>query len=84
MTTATVKLYASLSSYLPPGARKNAIQLTLPPEATVLSTLAQLNVPRERCHLVLINGEFVPPSARAAQVLRDGDTLAVWPPVAGG
>ena len=84
MATATVKLYASLGSYLPSGADKNAIRLTLPVEATVMSTLEQLHVPQERCHLVLINGEFVPPGARASHVIRDGDTLAVWPPVAGG
>ncbi len=84
MATATVKLYASLGSYLPSGADKNAIRISLPGEATVTSTLERLQVPQERCHLVLVNGEFVPPSARASRVIRDGDTLAVWPPVAGG
>ncbi len=84
MATATIKLYASLGSYLPNGAQKNTAQVTLPGEATIASTLERLNVPRERCHLVLVNGEFVPPSARANHVIRDGDTLAVWPPVAGG
>jgi len=33
---------------------------------------------------VLINGVFVPPDERATSVLRDGDVLAVWPPIAGG
>jgi sulfur carrier protein ThiS len=33
---------------------------------------------------VLVNGIFVPPSQRQAKALSDGDTLAVWPPVAGG
>ncbi len=35
-------------------------------------------------HLVLVNGSFVGPEDRAARVLRAGDALAVWPPVAGG
>jgi molybdopterin converting factor small subunit len=26
----------------------------------------------------------VPPEERATSVLKDGDTLAVWPPIAGG
>ncbi len=84
MATATVKLYASLGSYLPNGADKNTIQVTLPGEATIAATLQRLHVPPERCHLVLVNGEFVPPGARANHVIQDGDTLAVWPPVAGG
>ena len=84
MTQATIKLYASLSQYLPPGANKNTASVALPDETTILQSLDELNVPRERCHLVLLNGEFVPPSARASHVIKDGDTVAVWPPVAGG
>jgi sulfur carrier protein ThiS len=38
----------------------------------------------EKCHLVLVNGIFVSPSARANTRIGEGDTLAVWPPVAGG
>jgi len=85
MTSATLKLYASLSDYLPPGAKDNAIMVELPPgEATVTAVLGKLNVPMERCHLVLVNGLFVPPSSRAALEVKDGDTIAAWPPVAGG
>ena len=84
MAQATVKLFASLGSYLPPGAKDNAIKLTLPDSSTIGSTLAQLNVPKEACHLVLLNGHFVAPSRRANHVVGDGDTIAVWPPVAGG
>lgn len=84
MATATVKLYASLSRYLPDGADKNTIQVVLPPAATVTSTLAGLQVPPGRCHLVLVNGVFVSPGARASRPVADGDVIAVWPPVAGG
>jgi sulfur carrier protein ThiS len=31
-----------------------------------------------------VNGVFIPPDARATTSLKDGDTLAVWPPIAGG
>ena len=85
MANATLKLFASLAEYLPPGARKNAIAITLPTEdATIAAALAELNVPKERCHLVLLNGIFVSPSERATCAVRDGDTIAAWPPVAGG
>jgi sulfur carrier protein ThiS len=34
--------------------------------------------------LVLINGVYLPPEARATHTLSEGDVLAIWPPVAGG
>jgi sulfur carrier protein ThiS len=84
MAQATVKLFASLSGYLPPGAKENTIKLTLSDSPTIGSALAQLNVPKEACHLVLLNGHFVSPSQRTSCAIDDGDTIAVWPPVAGG
>jgi sulfur carrier protein ThiS len=66
----TLKLYASLSDYLPADARHNQVaRYRLPPKLT---------------HLVLVNGAYVAPDARATKALRDGDQLAVWPPIAGG
>lgn len=84
MTTATVKLYASLSSYLPPGAVRNAVEVSLPADATVMAALEKFNVPEKLCHLVLLNGVFVPPRSRSVCVVANGDTIAAWPPVAGG
>ena len=80
----TLKLYATLGSFLPPGAERNAIQLDVTDGATIGDVLAQQNVPRETCHLILVNGIFSPPANADAKELVDGDTLAVWPPVAGG
>jgi len=84
MATATVKLYASLARYLPGNSEKNAIRVSLPPDATISSVFGELNLPPASCHLVLVNGTFIPPSLRAGHPLEDGDTLAAWPPVAGG
>lgn len=52
--------------------------------ASVLAILDGIGVPREMCHLVLVNGEYVAPSDRDSKTLKAGDALAVWPPVAGG
>ena len=79
-----VKLYAALAQYLPPQAADNVAELDLDPGATPASVLAGLGVPAKMCHLVLVNGVYVEPSLRDAQVLAEGDALAVWPPVAGG
>ena len=80
----TLKLYASLGSFLPPGAERNAIELDVKNGATIAEVLAQQQVPRETCHLMLVNGSFAPPAAADGKVLSEGYTLAVWPPVAGG
>jgi sulfur carrier protein ThiS len=81
----TFKLYASLGSFLPAEARKTSrIELDLPEGTTVLQAILGQGVPPERCSLVLINGVFVSISDRAHQHLREGDSLAIWPPVAGG
>ena len=80
----TLKLYASLGAFLPPGAERNAIQLDVPDGATVGAVLERHKVPRESCHLILVNGAFSPPATADGKMLSDGDTVAVWPPVAGG
>ena len=51
---------------------------------TVGGVLRDYSVPGNMCHLVLVNGVFIPPSERDEYKLKDGDSLAVWPPVAGG
>ena len=80
----TVKLYALLGGYLPPNSRDNAADLRVVEGASVMDVIRQLNLPLEHCHLVLVNGNFVPPSDRDARVLEQGDALAIWPPIAGG
>lgn len=80
----TLKLYASLGAFLPPGARRNMIELDTPEGTTVGQVLEAHQVPRENCHLILVNGNFAAPATADARQLNDGDILAVWPPVAGG
>ncbi|PIW26199.1 MAG: molybdopterin synthase sulfur carrier subunit [Rhodospirillales bacterium CG15_BIG_FIL_POST_REV_8_21_14_020_66_15] len=79
-----VKLYAALADYLPPGTKGNEADLEVTEAATPATVIAQLGLPEKMCHLVLLNGVYVEPSARAATTFRDGDALAMWPPVAGG
>ncbi|HEX8989910.1 MAG TPA: MoaD/ThiS family protein [Rhodocyclaceae bacterium] len=81
----TFKAYAMLSDYLPAGARAtNAMEVEAPEGATVFDLIDRFGLPRKMCHLVLVDGHFVPPELRAARALRDGETLAIWPPIAGG
>ncbi|MBL8540471.1 MAG: MoaD/ThiS family protein, partial [Betaproteobacteria bacterium] len=41
-------------------------------------------VPAGRVHLLLVNGYHVPVAAFDSTILREGDVVAIWPPVAGG
>ncbi len=80
----TLKLYAMLSDYLPPDARNNRVQVELGDDATVGALIDRCNLPPRLTHLVLVNGVYVAPAARDSTALRDGDTVAIWPPIAGG
>lgn len=79
-----LKLYATLADYLPPGTRNNQVELDVPEEEAVSAVLSRFNLPPRLVHLVLVNGVYIAPADRGTQTLREGDHLAVWPPVAGG
>ncbi len=80
----TLKLYAMLSEYLPPGTKRNVTTLELADDAHILSITQQLGLPRELVHLVLVNGVYIAPEQWAETCLKEADALAIWPPVAGG
>jgi sulfur carrier protein ThiS len=81
----TLKLYATLTDYLPVSARRdNLVQLDVDASATIASLVEPLGIPPQLVHLVLVNGVFVPPAERARRSFHDGDVLAIWPPIAGG
>ena len=81
----TLKLYAMLSDHLPSEARKtNAVELELDAGTTIAQVIAQRGLPLKYCHLVLVDGVFVPPAMRGERALVEGETLAIWPPIAGG
>ncbi len=80
----TIKLFALLGQYLPADARDNTAEMEVEDGATPSDVIRRLNLPREYCHLVLINGLYLTPGERDTRLLESGDTLAIWPPVAGG
>lgn len=79
-----LKLYASLGTFLPAQAERNEVPVEVAGGTTIRALLDAYKVPPELCHLVLLNGVFQPPATRADTVLKPGDAVAVWPPVAGG
>jgi sulfur carrier protein ThiS len=81
----TLKLYASLTQFLPDAFRKShAMPMVVDAAATIESIIAPLGMPPGLVKLVVLNGVFVPPSQRPLTRFTDGDVLAIWPPIAGG
>ena len=75
-----VALYATLSEYLPKGAQNRKAVMEFADGTTVGQVMDQLGIPHEHHNMVLVNGMH----AQNDAPLRDGDALAVFPPLAGG
>lgn len=85
----TFKLFAMLADHLPDevdGARRegNVIVLDVPEGTTVQQMIDRFRLPAKLVHLVLVDGTYVAPANRGTRVLKDGEALAIWPPIAGG
>jgi sulfur-carrier protein len=85
----TFKLFASLSEYLPRqldghAAVGHEIAVDIDDATAVEDVIERFKLPRHQVHLVLVNGRYVPPALRPTHLLRAGDALAIWPPIAGG
>ena len=80
----TFKLFASLAQYLPREAVRNIVEIEITPATTVHEIIDRYHVPRPSAHLILINGLYVEAEDRDKPMLKPGDALAIWPPVAGG
>lgn len=75
-----VALYATLSKYLPQDAEQRKAVITASDGATVREIMLQLGIPQEYPNILLVNGKQANPDT----VLKDGETVAVFPPLAGG
>lgn len=75
----TIKLFAILQSYLAEST-KGTCMLDFPDGISVLQVLNHLGIPKEIPKIILINGM----QRKAEDTLREGDTLSVFPPIAGG
>lgn len=81
----TFKLFASLTTYLrTETASDNIVELDVPAGTTIAQMVERFHLPDHLVHLVLVNGAYVAPENRASRSLQEGDTLAIWPPIAGG
>jgi sulfur carrier protein ThiS len=75
-----VRLFATLTSFLPPAGRDGAISLEVPSDSTVHDVLQHLGVPADLERVALVNGHDATPD----RALRAGDVVTVFPPLVGG
>lgn len=80
-----LKLFATLTAHLPVEARRaGLVQLEVEPGTTVRGLIELRGLPPALCTMVLVNGAFLAAADLGGRALRDGDTVAIWPPVGGG
>ncbi len=77
--TISVKLFATLKKYLPPGSEEGA-SLTLPSGSTVLDVIDALKIPPEHATMLVAGDSYV----EKTTLLTDGLQLSIFPPLAGG
>jgi molybdopterin converting factor small subunit len=75
-----IALYATLSQYLPPGAQNRKAVIEVRDGATVREVMTQVGIPQDVPNILLVNGRQTPEST----VLKDGEILTIFPPLAGG
>ncbi len=80
----TVKLYAMLQDKLPQGTKKNSVELDLPEGSTATVVIEHFKIPKEMAHLVMVNGKHLLPNEVRERPLKEGEVLAMFPPIMGG
>lgn len=75
-----VKLYAGLRRYKPEVPLGTSFACIVPDDATVGRLFEELALPAEIVAITLVNGM----QRDREYVLRAGDRVALWPPIAGG
>ena len=71
-----LKLFATLQKFTPPASNVHVVEAG----TRVRTLVQQLGIPEPKAKLIFINGLKVTLGA----VLKDGDRLAIFPPVGGG
>jgi molybdopterin converting factor small subunit len=75
-----VKLHGTLRRFLPAGSIGNATSVDVPDAATVATVIGRLGIPAEFTKMTVSGDEHL----QASSVLRDGQELNLFPPLAGG
>ncbi len=75
-----VKLFATLRDYLPKGSGRFSCKMDVDAPTRVQDILLRLKIPEQIPKIILINGVH----GKKEQILKEGDVVSIFPPVAGG
>ncbi len=75
-----VKLFATLRDYLPKGSSRFSCEMEVNGQTRIQDILSELKIPDDIPKIILVNGIH----GKLEQVLKEGDILSIFPPVAGG
>jgi molybdopterin converting factor small subunit len=75
-----LNLYASFKQYLPEKSSGNSCMVEAGEGTRVRDLLARMNIPPAAPKVIFLNGVH----AKGDEVLKDGDRVGAFPPVAGG
>lgn len=79
-----VKLFAMLKKHLPEGTKGETMELEMPEGATPQQVIDRLEIPKGMAHLAMLDGYHLLPDERTGRSIKPGETLAIFPPIAGG
>ncbi|MGQ9509520.1 MAG: MoaD/ThiS family protein [Thermodesulfobacteriota bacterium] len=75
-----VKLFATLRDYLPKGSGKFSCKMEIDGHTRIKDLINRLKIPKDIPKIILVNGIH----GKEDQIVKDGDVVSIFPPVAGG
>ena len=75
-----VRLFATFRDYLPQDSKSFSFKKSLEKEMAVSNIAEEISLPPDIPKIYIVNGNVV----TGEYVLRDGDVVSIFPPVAGG
>ncbi|OGL43225.1 MAG: hypothetical protein A2W05_04145 [Candidatus Schekmanbacteria bacterium RBG_16_38_10] len=80
MSEIELRVYANLKKYIPDLDLKDGKKVSINNGITIQELLNQFGIPERETKILIVNGIH----ADLDQKLKDGDRVAIFPPVAGG
>ena len=79
-------MFHAFEKYLPDGAQNGAVTLSVDEGTTLQDLIGTLGIPDDKGKLILINGlsQGACSSVKHNIMINEGDTISIFPPVAGG